>query len=755
MRDEFCLLFLGIFPSYPNIMAKAGELNLKIGSMHCAGCAVKIQKGLSELDGVNLAEVNYATEVAHISFEPNLVQQDAIFRTIKDLGYSAQLAETARDTSQEELRRARTNFLTALIFSLPVIIISMVIMFLWPHTIRHRLEGIISILLTIPVLFYSGREIFSDAFRQTRHFTANMNSLIALGSLAAFLYSSYILITSFNSHMANRPHYYFETAAAIVTLILLGRFLESRAKGRARDAIGGLLRLRPEKGTAIIEGHEIEVDIKSIQPGMIMLVRPGDKIPADGKIIEGNPSINEAMLTGESLPVEKSPGDNVIGGSVNGGKVFKFEVTGVGEDTFLAGIIRLVNEAQNRKAPAQKLADKIAGIFVPIVLIIAIMTFAIWYLVDKNSPMLLTAPVAVLIIACPCALGLATPTAILAGTGQAARRGIYIRGGDILENTAGATHIIFDKTGTLTVGKFDVVDFHSTDNDNDEELFQMAASLESASNHPLARAIVDRAKKQNVRFLNIKNAVELPGFGMKGEINGSKILIGSSAIMERENVDFSPFSDFAEADMEKGRTIVNVAVNGAALGYFALADQVKDEAPAVVDNIHRNGREVIMLSGDNLKTARGVANHLRINKLEAGVRPEQKAIIVETLKRAGNRVLMVGDGINDAPALAAADIGVAMGGGTDVAMESADIILVRNDLNSLLEALDISARTYHTIKQNLFWAFFYNVISIPIAAGVLYPIFRFGLSPVIAAAAMSFSSLFVVTNSLRLMKRSA
>ncbi len=727
------------------------EINLKIGNMHCAGCASRIENRLSNLEGVNRVEVNFATEVAHVSFERELVKEDIILSAISELGYTSQRAETAKDMSAEELRRARNNFLSALVFSLPVIMISMVIMFLWPHILNHRIEGSISFLLTVPVLFYSGREIFIDAFRQTKHLSANMNSLIALGSLAAFLYSSYILIKLQSTQSTAVSNFYFETAATIITLILLGRFLESRAKGKARDAIGGLLRLRPEKGTAIIEGQEVEVDIKSVRAGTIMMVKAGEKIPADGKIIEGIPSVNEAMLTGESLPVEKRVGDDVIGGSVNGGKVFKFEVTGVGEQTFLSGIIRLVNEAQNRKAPVQKLADRIAGIFVPVVLVVAIVTFAVWFLIDRNSPMLLTAPVAVLIIACPCALGLATPTAILAGTGRAARHGIYIRGGDILENTAAATHVVFDKTGTLTEGRFEVVDFHSRDDKNDELLFQLAASIESNSNHPLARALVEKAKVQGIKFLNPKNVTELPGFGMAGEINGERIIIGNSTIMTKEKIDISAFVDLAEEGLEKGRTVVYVAYGPMAIGYFALADQIKDEAAAVVENIKKNGREVIMLTGDNHKTAHGVASQLGINRFEAGIRPEQKAVIVETLRRAGNSVIMVGDGINDAPALAAADIGVALGGGTDIAMEAADIILVRDDLNSLVEALDISRLTYRTIKQNLFWAFFYNIISIPIAAGVLYPLFGFGLSPVIAAAAMSFSSLFVVTNSLRLM----
>jgi Cu+-exporting ATPase len=733
-------------------MEKSKEINLKISGMHCAGCAAGIEKRLSELQGIEAAQVNFATEIAHVSFEPGIVTELEVYKTISELGYSAENAESAKDHHAEELKIAERNFISALAFALPVIAISMSSMFWNFPFLPHQYEGLILLILTIPVMFYSGREIFIDALRQTRHFRSNMNSLIALGALSAFIYSTYMLIDISFKNSISEHLYYFETSAAIITLILLGRYLEGRAKGKARDAIGALLHLRPEKGTAIIEGIEVEVDIKSIKPDMIMLVKPGEKIPADGKIIEGNASINESMLTGESLPVDKGVGDTVVGGSINGDKAFKFRVTGVGEKTFLAGIIRLVNSAQNKKAPIQKLADKISGVFVPVVLLIALFTFAVWFMIDPNSPMLLKAPVAVLIIACPCALGLATPTAILAGTGRAARRGIFIRGGDILENTANATHVIFDKTGTLTQGKFEVVGFRSLDDENDERLLQLAASVEANSNHPLARAIVDKAKSLNIKSIPVKNMIELAGSGVRANINGNSVIVGNSTAMENEKISIEPFSEPTEEEMAKGRTVVFVASDGIVLGYFALADKIKDEAPAVVNKIKQSGREVLMLTGDNYKTARGIANQLGISKFEACIKPEQKALIVETFQRAGNRVIMVGDGINDAPALAVADIGVAVGSGTDVAIESADIILVKDNLHSLLEALEISSLTYKTIKQNLFWAFFYNIISIPIAAGALYPLFGFGLSPVIAAAAMSFSSLFVVTNSLRLMR---
>jgi Cu+-exporting ATPase len=733
-------------------MPKKEVLRLKISGMRCAACAANIEKGLSSLTGVASAQINYAMGTAAVEFSDTQINEQVIFDKISSLGYSAENADSASDTSSEEIMTAKRNLISALIFAIPVIVFSMLSMFLKTPLLDHHMEGILLFALTLPVLFYSGREIFSDAWIQTKHFRANMNSLIAIGSLSAFFYSAYLMIAMLFRHEMTETHYYFETAAAIIALILLGRFLESRARGKARDAIGALARLCPDQATAIINGNEINVNIRAIEPGMIIMVRPGEKVPADGKIIFGEPSLDESMLTGESLPVDKQKGDRVIGGAINGNTLFRFEVTGSGDNTFLAGVIRLVTEAQSRKAPVQKLADKIAGIFVPIVLLIAAATFILWFIFDPHSAMLLKAPVAVLIIACPCALGLATPTAILAGTGRAARRGIYFRGGDILENAVNADHIVFDKTGTLTEGRFEVSNFVAIEKAKEELLLQMTASAETASNHPLAKAIVEKAASLDIKLLKIDNLTEHPGFGVQAVIDEHNIIIGNSAVMQKENIDFEPLMEAASDEMTKGRTVVFAGFDGTPLGFIALSDKIKAEAPAVINILKQTGRKIIMLTGDNPRTARGVATQLGIDKFEAGVSPEQKALIIETLQRADKRVIMVGDGINDAPALTAADIGVALGSGTDVAAESADIILVRDDLNALVEALDISRLTLRTIKQNLFWAFFYNIVSIPIAAGVLYPILGFGLSPVIAAAAMSFSSIFVVTNSLRLLK---
>ncbi len=725
--------------------------------MHCAGCAAGIEKGLLKLEGVERVQVNFATATSAVEFLGNQTDEEHILNEVTNLGYRAAINNSLAINGEAEHIEARNIFLLSMALTIPVAVISMKDMLSLTLPFDKLTTGLILLFLTLPVLLFPGRGIFVDAFRQLKHLRANMNSLIALGSLSAFLYSFWITIESLIYSSRITGFFYYETSAMIITLILLGRFLENRAKAKARGAIGALLRLRPDKATTIINGEEIVIETAAVIPDMILFVRPGEKIPADGRIIEGEPSIDESMMTGESVPVEKQVDDEVIGGSVNGNSSFKFKVSGTGDDTFLGSVIRLISEAQNRKAPIQKLADKIASVFVPVVILASLLTFGIWFLVDPDSTMLLTAPVAVLIIACPCALGLATPTAILAGTGWAARRGVYIRGGDILEAVVNVDHVIFDKTGTLTEGNFEVVAMKTVgeDEENDKtesKMIQLAASAESGSTHPLAGAIVEKARQLEIDLLAESNLVEFPGFGLQAQVKENLVLVGNKATMEKEKIDIEMLSDKAGEEMEKGHTIVYVAVDNQALGFLALSDKIRDEAPQVLNEISQTGREIVILTGDNYLTAKGVAKTLTVGRFEAGAKPDQKAIIVETYRRAGNRVMMVGDGINDAPALASADIGVALGSGTDVAIESADIILVRDNLDSLLETFNISRLTYQIIKQNLFWAFAYNVIAIPLAAGLFYPVFGWSLSPVVAAAAMAFSSLFVVSNSLRLLK---
>jgi len=728
------------------------ELNLKIGGMHCAGCAAGIEKGLTALEGVSEARVNFALGTASVSYDNEQVSEKRIFDKISELGYSSDINSDHSSALDAELSTHRRDFFTALILALPVFILSISDMFLGRPLLPPHLAGAVALVLTIPILFYAGRNIFRDALNQTIHFRANMNSLIALGTLAAFVYSLVMVVNVWRFDQAG-PHYlYFDTAAIIITLILLGRFLESRARFRAGSAISALMKLRPEKALAFVDGEEIEIDTTAIRPGMIITVRPGERIPADGIVVEGTPAVDESMLTGESMPVEKAPEEPVIGGSLNSGRTFKFRVTGAGSDTFLSHVIRLVAEAQNRKAPVQRLADRIAGIFVPVILTIAVVTLGLWYLLSPDSPMLFKAPVAVLIIACPCALGLATPTAILAGTGRAARRGIYIRGGDVLEKATRTDLVVFDKTGTLTEGRFGVVKVMPVDEARDEQLLQLAASVEAGSGHPLAEAIREKARQYGLNLIPARDTTENPGFGLKATVDDTEVVIGNEATMKKQRIDIEPLETSAEEEMALGRTVVYVAADGRFLGFISLADKVKEEAPQVIEKIRDSGREMVMLTGDNYKTARGVASVLGISRFEAQVKPDQKATIVETLRRADKNVMMVGDGINDAPALAAANVGVALGSGMDVALETADIILVKDNLESLLDMLDISRLTYKIIKQNLFWAFFYNISAVPIAAGLLYPLIGWGLSPIIAALAMSFSSLFVVLNSLRLLR---
>jgi len=729
-------------------MAENSKLILKVSGMHCAACAAGIERGLTRLEGVQRAQVNFATATAQVEYA---LDQNAILEKIGKLGYSAEPQDQSRPGFTSEAPHARRNFFWGLILTIPVMLIGMSDMWFGTMLFDFTAMGVILALLALPVLAFAGREIYIDAWKRLLRFSANMNSLIALGATAAYFYSVYVLIDYQFVGALAEYHYYFESSAMIITLILLGRFLESRAKDRARDAIGALIRLRPERTTAVIDDQEVEIDTAAVIKGMILVVRPGEKVPADGVVIEGNTSINEAMITGESIPVEKKKGDKVIGGSVNGNSSFRMTVTGAGEDSFLSGIIRLVSEAQNKKAPIQKLADTIAGIFVPIIILISLATFIVWFFIDRTSPMLITAPVAVLIIACPCALGLATPTAILAGTGRAARMGIYIRGGDILETVNKITHILFDKTGTLTEGRFGVVATKLVDESKEEKMLQLAASAESESNHPLAIAIVEKAKEGQVKLRRVKNLTEYPGFGLNAEVDGYQVLVGNAATMKKNGIDLEPLLKTAADEMAKGRTVVYTAANGELLGFFALADKIRDEAPGVMSKLAAKGYEVIILTGDNFQTARGVAKVLGVGRFEAEVKPDKKSVIVETYHRAGSMTMMVGDGINDAPALAAADVGVALGSGTDVAIESADIILVRNDLETLLQALNVSRATYRTIKQNLFWAFIYNIIAVPLAAGVLYPVLGWSLSPVFAAGIMALSSLFVVSNSLRLL----
>ncbi len=730
-------------------MANSEELTLKIEGMHCAGCVSVIEKGVDKLNGVDSCNVNLAIHSATIEFDSEITSEK-IIQTIEELGYKATIGRPdILAANEKERKKTKADFILSFVLALPLMVIAMSPMFFGHIIFGELYNAITQAVLAGIVIFYSGKSIIKDAFLQTRYFRANMNSLIAMGSLSAYFWSLYVLYKIMNG---KTDMLYFESGAMIITLILLGRFLEAKSKGKAGEAIEALLKLTPSKAMAVINGVEIEIDTSVVKEGMTLLVRPGERIPADGKLTENNPFIDESMLTGESMPVEKKESDSVYGGSLNGTIPFKMIVTASGDKTFLASIIRLVSDAQSKKAPVQKLADRVSSVFVPIVLGIALITAACWYFFAPNDPMFIRSVISVLIIACPCSLGLATPTAILAGTGRAAKEGIIIRGGDILEKVTKVDSIIFDKTGTLTHGELEIAFLKSFGEKSDTEFLTIVASAEKQSEHPVANAIVKHAENNKVEFVTIQNIESLPGAGLKGDYDGRKLLIGNKHLMDQENIDISTAEKFAEDQMDKGRTIVYAALENRVIGVIALADKIRSEAKEVIGNLRKIIKEVTMLSGDSRKTACGVARSIGLENFEAEVRPDQKQMIVESLQKAGYTIAMVGDGINDAPALAKADVGIAIGTGTDIAIESSDIVLVQTELYSVEKLFVLSKQTLRVIKQNLFWAFIYNILAIPVAAGLFYPIFGITLSPMLAAAAMSFSSLFVVSNSLRLNK---
>lgn len=716
--------------------------------MHCAGCAASIEKGLSGMEGVEDCRVNFALHSSVVVFNPDDVSEDEIIKKISDLGYKAEKGTPDILVSNlKETTNARHKFMFSLLLSIPIFIFHFWHQFIDGHLINEIWDSFIPAAFATIVLFISGSHILTDALRQAIHLRSNMNTLISMGTLTAYCWSLFAFYK--NMLWDGQENIYFESVGMVITLILLGRYLESKSKGKAGEAIHALIKLKPTKTTAIINNVEIEIETATVKEGMILLVRPGEKVPADGEIIEGVPVIDESMLTGESIPVEKNKKDNVIGGSINGNVPFKMKVTSSGEDSFLTQIIKLVTEAQSKKAPVQSLADKVARIFVPIVIVLAVITFIVWYIFDPENPMMIRSVISVLIIACPCALGLATPTAILAGTGRAAKEGIIIRGGDILEKITKINAINIDKTGTLTHGKLEVVNVIITGKISERKLIQLSGSAEIQSEHPIARAIVSHMKQKEVAPSEIKNIETFPGFGLTGEFNMNTLIIGNRQIIEQEEILFGQSLIKAEQEMKKGRTVVFIAVNGQVEGIISVSDRLRSEAKEVISFL-KNKMYVGMISGDNRKTAEGIARSAGLEHFEAEIKPEQKEVIIDAFRRAGYVTAMVGDGINDAPALAVADVGISIASGTDIAIESSDVVLIRSDLTSIIDMFAISHATMKVIKHNLFWAFFYNIAAIPIAAGLFYPLIGLSLSPAIAAAAMAMSSVMVVTNSLRL-----
>jgi Cu+-exporting ATPase len=727
---------------------KVEKLYLNVSGMHCASCVASIERDLHQLAGVEECRVNLATRSAEVAFDRSQVSEEAIIESIKKAGYGATAGSPDILTANiHEVDSARKQLILAVLLASPLIVIAMLPMALGRPLLPAWVNSWLQAILAVAVLYFPGRQILVDAFTQARHRRLNMNSLIALGTLTAFGWSTYVVLVGDGEHYHDL---YFESVAMIITLILVGRYLEARARRRAGQAIEELVRLRPTRAIAVINDVEVEVDAAALQPEMIVLVRPGDRVPADGVILEGEPVVDESLLTGESAPVEKRIGEQVIGGSINGNSSFKMRATATGEDCFVAGVVRLVSEAQARKAPVQKLADKVSAVFVPIVFGLALITGIMWYLLAPESGMVMRSVISVLIIACPCALGLATPAAVLVGTGRGAREGIIFKGGDVLETLAGIDTVVFDKTGTLTAGRLEVVQVRTFGTVSEQSLVRMVGSVESQSEHPVAQAIVRYMRQRQIQPTVVRNVEARPGYGMVGDCDGRRLILGSRRLLEEVGVNLGPALRQGEMEMETGRTVVFVAWEGQVIGLFSLADHVRSDSREVVEKLKRRKLRLSMISGDNRVTAQGVARSLGLEHFEAEVLPARKQVVVESLGRAGYRVAMVGDGVNDAPALAAATVGVAIGSGTQVAIESADVVLVRSDLTGLVHMFNLAAETMRTIRQNLFWAFFYNVIAIPIAAGLLYPVAGLSLSPSLAALAMSLSSVFVVSNSQRL-----
>jgi len=733
---------------------------LKIEGMTCAACAKAVERAVSKLDGIGDVNVNLATEKLTVSFEPAQVRLSTIKQAVEKAGYKAVEEETQVDTDKEkkdrEIKILWERFIISAIFTVPLLYIAMGHMIglplprLFDPMVNSSVFALTQLFLTIPVVVM-GYKFYTVGFKTLFKGSPNMDSLIAIGTSAAVLYGIFATIQILKGNTGYVMDLYFESAATIITLITLGKYLEAVSKGKTSEAIKRLMGLAPKTATVIKDGKEIEINIDEVEVGDVILVKPGEKIPVDGEVIEGSTSVDESMLTGESIPVEKNVGDKIIGASINKNGTIKFKATKVGKDTTLAQIIKLVEEAQGSKAPIAKLADVISGYFVPIVIALAILSGLAWYLIGKESAVFsLTIFISVLVIACPCALGLATPTAIMVGTGKGAEHGVLIKSGTALETAHRIDTIVFDKTGTITEGKPKVTDIVASEIITENELLRLAASAEKGSEHPLGEAIVKEAEEKGVDFIKLADFKAIPGHGIEVKIDEKNILLGNKKLMVDRQVSLEDFEKTSNRLAEEGKTPMYVAIDGKLAGIIAVADTVKENSKKAIETLHKLGIEVVMITGDNRRTAEAIAKQVGIDRTLAEVLPQDKANEVKKLQDEGKKVAMVGDGINDAPALAQADIGIAIGSGTDVAMESADIVLMRSDLMDVPIAIQLSKSTIKNIKENLFWAFGYNTLGIPVAMGILY---LFGgplLNPMIAAAAMSLSSVSVLTNALRL-----
>ena len=706
------------------------RVQLVIKGMHCANCAGTITKKLLKTKGVTRAEVNFATEKAVVEF--NGITENAIISSIEQAGYKADL--DSKKPPKNEANNMKKMLFFSLLLAVPALLISMFVMEL-PY------KGWLLLALATPVQFIAGYSFYEGAWSALKNRTSNMDTLIAIGTSVAYFYSVFVLLSDPMGEL------YFEVAAVLIALVILGKYLEANAKGKTSEAISKLIRLSPKKAHIIRNGKEITISVDDVRVGDIIIVKPGEKIPVDGIIVSGSSSVDESMITGESLPVGKKVGDMVVGATINKFGTFNFKALRIGADTTLSKIIKMVEEAQGSRAPIQRFVDRISSVFVPVVIMLSIATFAAWYfLFGATFSFALVAAVAVVVIACPCALGLATPTAIIVGTGKGAQHGILIRNGEILETASKVNAIIFDKTGTITKGEPNVTDIIAHD---DKALLKIAASLEKKSEHPLAQAILKKAKEMHIQLANVTHFRAVAGYGIEGHLGNKKVLLGNIGLMKKNRIKISTSSVKEMQALENdGKTVVLLAENKIVTGMIAIADVVRDSSKEAIGKLKTMGIDIYMITGDNERTAKAIAKQVGIEHVFSEVRPDEKAGYVRKLQKKF-KVAMVGDGINDAPALAQADVGIAMGSGTDIAMETGGIILMKNDLCDVPTALKLSRMTLSKVKQNMFFSLIYNMLGIPVAAGALYT-FGILLSPIIAGGAMAMSSVSVVSNSLLL-----
>ena len=744
--------------------ARREQIRIPVSGMTCAACQAHVQRALAQQPGVEDASVNLMMQTAAVTFDPAVATPERLVQAIRDTGYGAELPALDLSVLEEQDARDRSEreeFRSLLRKSIVSGVAAVIAMALPLFGIDERVRAFAMLALAALVMLWAGRHFYVRAWQALRHRTSDMNTLVAAGTGAAFVYSVIAtLAPSFFSVHGVAPHLYYEPVIIIIALVLTGNTFEARAKRHTSTALRALVELQPQSARVLRGGEELDVPVGQVVPGDVLLVRPGERIPVDGEVLSGSSAVDESMLTGESMPVEKREGDRVIGATINRTGAFRYRATTLGSSSVLAGIVRLMRDAQSSRAPIQALADRVSAFFVPVVMLLSVVTFLTWFVVVQGGGAstgtafvrAFAAAVTVLIIACPCAMGLAVPTAVMVATGRGAEAGILIKGGETLQRTGDVTTVVLDKTGTITEGAPTVTDVIVAPGSERtaDDLLQLAASIEAESSHPVAEAIVRRAREQGLGKEVIQSSEYIVGRGVTGVAGDVALAVGNAELMAEWSVSVAPLEESARALAGEGKTVVYVATNGALAGLLAIADPIRATSRSAVSQLRTMGLAVVMLTGDDVRTAEAIARAAGIDRVIAGVLPNGKVGEIARLQREGAVVAMAGDGINDAPALAQADVGMAMGGGTAIAAEAADVVLMRSDLLAVSAAIRLSRRTMRTMRQNLFWAFVYNVIGIPIAAGVLYPTFGILLTPVIASAAMAFSSVSVVTNSLRL-----